>query len=200
MSLIKWLTAGKGLIFWHKSDPKYRVVEESFLPKFGGASGIVGGSPVGNSAPDKPTEPAPASIFQKPASVNGGRPVLLKAVLQDSSPSGKVITRLAAATEEKKRSEASRPGAKPYRRLVQSELSLDGVKVVRNDLSDADLEVVRVKPTAKPAEPAAPASMDGLFGGRPAEQAQTPAEADGRGVGVGRMISRWFGAVLVEQA
>jgi hypothetical protein len=72
---------------------------------------------------------------------------------------------------------------------------LDGVKVVRNDLSDADLEVVRVKAPAKPAEPA---SLDGLFGGRPGEEA--PAEADGRGVGLGRLISRWFGGVIPEQA
>jgi hypothetical protein len=37
--------------------------------------------------------------------------------------------------------------------LVQAELSLEGVKVVRNDLSDSDLEVV----TTRPAKPEAPA-------------------------------------------
>jgi hypothetical protein len=34
---------------------------------------------------------------------------------------------------------------------VQGELSLDRIKVVRNDLSDADLEVVPVKPLVQPA-------------------------------------------------
>jgi hypothetical protein len=31
--------------------------------------------------------------------------------------------------------------------MVQGELSLDGVKVVRNDLSDTDLEIVPAKPS-----------------------------------------------------
>jgi hypothetical protein len=39
---------------------------------------------------------------------------------------------------------AIRALAKP---LVQGELSLERVKVVRNDLSDSDLDVVRCKPT-----------------------------------------------------
>jgi hypothetical protein len=39
---------------------------------------------------------------------------------------------------------------------VQGELSLERIKVVRNDLSDADLEVVPARPSATPAA-AAPA-------------------------------------------
>ncbi|MCX6930379.1 MAG: hypothetical protein NT154_45310, partial [Verrucomicrobia bacterium] len=38
---------------------------------------------------------------------------------------------------------------------VQGELSLESIKVVRNDLSDADLEVVPARPPAAPASPAA---------------------------------------------
>ena len=34
---------------------------------------------------------------------------------------------------------------------VQGELSLDNVRVVRNDLTEADVEVVRATPIAKPA-------------------------------------------------
>ncbi len=52
-----------------------------------------------------------------------------------------------------------RPAASPVRPgkpLVQSELSLDSVKVVRNDLSDSDLEVVRARPRVSvPTKPAA---------------------------------------------
>src|SRR6185503_10236855 len=33
---------------------------------------------------------------------------------------------------------------------VQAELSLDKIRVMRNDLSDADVEVVPARPTAKP--------------------------------------------------
>jgi len=39
--------------------------------------------------------------------------------------------------------------------LVQGELSLDRVKVVRNDLSDTDLEIVRPKPQVVAPEPSA---------------------------------------------
>ena len=53
-----------------------------------------------------------------------------------------------------------RPGAEPAvpreaKRLVQSELSLDRVRVVRNDLSDSDVEIVPVKPAAPVPEPQA---------------------------------------------
>lgn len=41
-----------------------------------------------------------------------------------------------------------------HRPPVQVELSLDNVKVLRNDLSDADVEVVPAKPVAKPPVPA----------------------------------------------
>jgi hypothetical protein len=34
--------------------------------------------------------------------------------------------------------------------MVQGELSLEGVRVVRNDLSDSDLEIVPAKPLAPP--------------------------------------------------
>jgi hypothetical protein len=56
----------------------------------------------------------------------------------------------------------SRKAAPPRQSApVQSELSLDTLKVVRNDLSDADLEIVRaaepVAPTPTPA-PSSPAT------------------------------------------
>jgi hypothetical protein len=35
--------------------------------------------------------------------------------------------------------------------LLQGELSLDSIKVVRNDLSDSDLELVPVRPAPEPA-------------------------------------------------
>ena len=63
---------------------------------------------------------------------------------------------------------------------VQGELSLDKIKVVRNDLSDADLEVVPAK------QPAAPASA------APGVRAE---ERAGVGEGSwGRVTTRMFGA------
>ena len=52
---------------------------------------------------------------------------------------------------------SSKPGRTP---VVQGELSLDKVKVVRNDLSDADLELVAVARRAKAAE-----GSGNVFGG-----------------------------------
>src|SRR5581483_7154054 len=141
MSLLKWLTAGKSLVPWHKSEPKYRVVEESFLPKFGGPSGIVGGAPVGAPTPDATS--VGTTLIAKDV-VAGGHPLEPKPlVAKESAAPAKVVVRLEDRSEVKRAKEPVRPGAKPYRRLVQGELSLDAVKVVRNDLSDADREVVR---------------------------------------------------------
>jgi hypothetical protein len=56
-----------------------------------------------------------------------------------------------------KRKSAKKPRRQPLKTPVQVELSLDCVKVIRNDLSDADLEVVRAKaPAARRPEKAEP--------------------------------------------
>src|SRR5579871_1948311 len=132
MNLMKWLTAGKSLVSWTKSEPKYRVVEESFLPKFGGQSGLVGGAPVNSPSPDE--HQAGTSIFSKDGGVAGGHPLDPKpaATVDFAAPSpapapaqAKVVVRLEDRSEAKRPKEPVRPGAKPYRRLVQGELSLD---------------------------------------------------------------------------
>jgi len=64
--------------------------------------------------------------------------------------------------------------------MLQGQLSLEGVKVVRNDLSDTDLEIVPVKP-AVTAPPAAHTSSK-------IEKAPSPENA------WGRMTARIFGA------
>ena len=64
--------------------------------------------------------------------------------------------------------------------MFQGELSLDGVKVLRNDLSDTDLEVVRCKPAVPAPVPAPPS--------RPVASA-SPQETTW-----GRMTGRLFGA------
>lgn len=63
---------------------------------------------------------------------------------------------------------------------MQGELSLELVKVVRNDLSDADLEVVLAK------QPAA--------GAKASQPEPSGAKAGGRATPWGRMSTRLFGA------
>jgi hypothetical protein len=58
--------------------------------------------------------------------------------------------------------------------MVQSELSLEGVKVVRNDLSDSDLEIIsaRCPPAASGSKPA------GSAVGKPVTAAARRSRAD----------------------
>src|SRR5262249_57859158 len=58
---------------------------------------------------------------------------------------GMYVSKLAAGLI-RSRPRETKPMIASFAPLVQGELSLDRVKVVRNDLSDSDLEVVRSKP------------------------------------------------------
>jgi hypothetical protein len=55
---------------------------------------------------------------------------------------GRVRSRIWKRRTSGKPVEAEKPAAEFTKALMQTELSLDQVKVVRNDLSDSDLEVV----------------------------------------------------------
>lgn len=97
------------------------------------------------------------------------------------------LTYLAARTQAAKpiRPRTDRPP-------VQTELSLERVKVVRNDLSDADLEVIPARP-AKPAKVSLPAPQTARVR-EPvlAGQVREP-------TAWGRLSSRWFGAGQTTQ-
>ena len=73
---------------------------------------------------------------------------------------------------------------KAVRAAVQTELSLDRVKVMRNDLSDADLEVVTA-PVAQKTSASAPATSPS-----PRMEPMTTMEA----TGLGRLTARFFGS------
>jgi hypothetical protein len=75
------------------------------------------------------------------------------------------------------------PTRRQGKSMVQGELSLDRVKVVRNDLSDSDLEIVTTKPRA-----AAPAQTV------PRQPSVLVAAAKPAGTAWGRATGRWFGA------
>ncbi|SRR5581483_7155706 len=72
---------------------------------------------------------------------------------------------------------------RPARAAVQAELSLERVRVVRNDLSDADLEIVQARPVAALREPAVQKLTVPV----------TPARA-GEPTAWNRITSRLFGA------
>ena len=177
MSLVRLLTAGKSLVGLRDGDSPYRFTSQRFLPQFGPARNPFTGREQAKSAHTearspghigdngaalaKPAIPAskgePAAIPQKEV---GPRPVRAKF---DARMRAEALWRRLAALlsgwQVKLRGLFARAGSKPAKSAiprfpkpaVQGELSLERIQVVRNDLSDADLEIVPAKPMATPA-------------------------------------------------
>ena len=177
MSLVRLLTAGKSLVGLRDGDSPYRFTSQRFLPQFGPArnpftgreqaksahteahsSGLIGdnGAPIA-----KPAIPAPkGEPGATPQKEVGPRPVRAKF---DARMRAEALWRRLAALlsgwQVKLRGLFARSGSKAAKSAiprfpkpaVQGELSLERIQVVRNDLSDADLEIVPAKPMATPA-------------------------------------------------
>jgi hypothetical protein len=141
MSLAKLLSAGKSLVGGSRDDAsRYRMGSPGLLPKFGSRN--------------KPTHEE--SRIHAPASVEG-EPTKRLIQPNQEKPSGepnpkkepvagaahqswlrRIIARMARIPTKPKQKDVPRFAKNP----VQVELSLDRVRVVRNDLSDSDLEIV----------------------------------------------------------
>jgi hypothetical protein len=172
MSLLRLLSAGKSLVGLKDDTARYRMGHPGAMPKFGS-----GKNPFQTKSQTQPSVEAPATTPSsnapnspevvpvreeekkslpavvipplktqpRPAPRNGSR---FGSVLQ-------VALRPLKSLFQRPRSKSVRPPkTQSLRTPVQAELSLDCVKVLRNDLTDADLEVVRAKTpasaTAKP--------------------------------------------------
>ena len=159
MSLMRLLTVGQSVRGLSNEPSPYKINEQHFLPKFASV-----GRPVSLAPPKERLAQAVRvrSSDQAVAVDPASRAVTVAAFTP--SPVAKAIQRpVSVAKEEEKgwRSLLSffgRSKPRPRRPLVQGEMTLETLKVVRNDLSEADLEVVPVK-LATPAEPA-PAAKD----------------------------------------
>ena len=177
MRLLRLLATGKSLEGFKDSEVRYQVTGQRLLPTFGSAKNPFramdrpGPAPLDARMEGKGTT---VSIRQKATGVEAQAPAHDTAETRASAASGpplalvrfalrKLTTALQprAAAFQSKWSEKfsallSRPGGKaasvamphPTKLPVQEELSLDKIKVVRNDLSDADLEVVPAKSPA----------------------------------------------------
>jgi hypothetical protein len=209
MSLLRLLTTGKTLVGLKDSETRYRVSSQRLLPRFGPAKnpfcttdrleqaradsrteteGVLAGpweqrAVAGARLPAQDPSATPAvTVSPKPT-----------APLRSKVSSFASALRLAAAAlcrwwSGRLRALITRPGGEPGKvrvlpppkLTVQGELSLDKIRVVRNDLSDTDWEVVQVKSPAAPAV-AAPAW-------RVAEKLEPT------GTFWGRLAARLFGA------
>ncbi len=156
MSLLRLLTTGRSLVGIRDSETRYRVTRQRLLPRFGPAKNPFGAKANKNLAePDKGATGGEATLLRREKPSSGSRS-LVPAVLVGSQHrqfTGMLRSRAAAlrnawagrlgALLSRSRGKAVAVAMSRSTRLpIQGELSLDHIKVVRNDLSDADLEVI----------------------------------------------------------
>jgi hypothetical protein len=208
MSLLRLLTNGKSLVGVKGTESRYRLTSQRLLPQFGparnpfrnrdksnpapaeaGRLGDRGGNcPSGDrpsirSSGEKPAATLHSVAEDRPAAASAGfqrlwETLRLKAAVVLNAwrvRSSSMLGRL--------RGKAPNPAIPRFaKQPVQGELSLDRIKVVRNDLSDADLEVV---PARQPAAPAGagpcPQTQAGVVAGE-----ATCARVTGRIIGAGK--------------
>jgi hypothetical protein len=137
MNLGKLLGAGKSF-FGGSGVVSYRADKRVYLPKFNAAKNPFEPK-LAESAMPGVTAPTPA-----PAGGMVADEVKTKAATMPRLVAPK-LTRSATWTERLNPFRGAEPVASESPKPVQAELSLQAVKVLHNDLSDADVEVVPVK-------------------------------------------------------
>ena len=177
MSLLRLLTTGKSLVGLTDTDSRYRLTHQRLLPQFGptrnpfsssGKSEPVqtearllvqaGGGGASGEGPGVPNSCGTAAAAHqggaqdRASSTSAGgqgftEAMRLRAAALASGCRAKLTGLLGRA-----RVKAAKPAIPQFTKLpVQGELSLDKIKVARNDLSDADLEVVPARTPTAPA-------------------------------------------------
>ena len=177
MSLLRLLTTGKSLVGVSSEESRYRLTSQKLLPQFGPArnpfSSRAKAEPAqteARSLEDHSGNGASVARLSLPGSRGEPAAVLQRAVEHRAVPAKFDLRKLAGALwqsiaallsgwQAKLCGLFARSGGKVAKLAiprfpkppVQGELSLDRIKVMRNDLSDADLEVVPAKPLTAPA-------------------------------------------------
>ena len=140
MNLAKLLVAGKSIING-RAEISYRANRHVYLPKFGLAQNPF--KLPDEAEPAKPVAEIAAAPIKKAAP-----PAAAKTQKIPPWPRPARATSWASKLNPISIWRGSTPEAPSAPCPVQSELSLDSVKVVHNDLSDADVEVVPIKSRA----------------------------------------------------
>lgn len=170
MNLAKLLAAGKSFVAAREGAHRYRLNRVS-LPKFI--------SPRNPFAPPERTDAAPVRV-ESPAEHSAApsnetadespRQQSPERPAQRAELTGRLVARVKRWSQELKQVFSSRSlRTKPARRApavapVQRELSLDQIRVVRNDLRDEDIEVVLVGPAQGAGAKAVSAARWGVVG------------------------------------
>lgn len=149
MNLGKLLAAGKSIISGQRK-PAYREDKHVYLPKF-----VSPRNPFVSLTEAPPPEIAGTAKVRETIrdSLVTAKTQKLPVLSSPSKPFASWAVKLKPAVMFR-----GQPAPQPAKPAVQPELSLDSVKVVHNDLSDADVEVVPIKsrPAAKPVIPDLP--------------------------------------------
>ena len=143
MKLAKLLGAGKSF-FGGKGSVSYREDKRVYLPKFGAAKNPFAPKPVEpggdeGGAPEKISAPVAVKVAAKTQKIY-------------YAPTAPKPTRAIGWADKLNPFRAPQPAVEPMMNAVQPEFSLDAVKVLHNDLSDADVEIVPVKSRTVAAE------------------------------------------------
>jgi hypothetical protein len=138
MNLGKLLVAGKSIVNG-REEISYRANRHVYLPKFGLAQNPFKSPP--GTEPAGPEAETVAAPIQKVVTPVAAKTQKLPAL----APKPVRATTWASKLNPISIWRGPAPAAQNPQDPVQSELSLDSVKVVHNDLSDADVEVVPIK-------------------------------------------------------
>ncbi|PYJ80815.1 MAG: hypothetical protein DME22_23120 [Verrucomicrobia bacterium] len=172
MSLIKLLSVSQSLVGGRNQPERYKMADQNLLPKFAPV-----GRPISLAPKRKPQEPlaqngsdklkirtaasgiesAPGALASDPmqgkTSPLAGSTAEVVTTIAPKTPSAVCVNAIPASTNWfrlRNNPFATRLAVKINSQPpARTELSLDAVKPVRNDLSDADLEVVSAKPETK---------------------------------------------------
>src|SRR5215831_14209221 len=164
MSLLRLLKAGRSLVNPRESASRYRMREGVQLPKFGSDKNPFSARGESQAVPAAPganlSESAqPRELSQKEIAAARLKETVRLPVSEPLPPETKVSPSVPSTQTRPWWNpwgwgSADRSPARPARRrpvepAVQGELSLDQIRVVRNDLSDSDVEIVQPRPAKK---------------------------------------------------
>jgi len=139
MKLGKLLAAGKGLVSG-RGTMAYRESKQAYLPKFAPLKNPFT-APAQSESPKAPLETPVAPMEKTPAPL-WAKTQKLPAISSSPKSLATWTTKLNPMTMLRGSQEEAKTFSRP---TVQAELSLDSVKVVHNDLTDADVEIIPMK-------------------------------------------------------
>jgi hypothetical protein len=139
MKLGKLLAAGKSLVSG-RGSMAYRESKQAYLPKFISPKNPFT-TPAQAESPKAPLE-NPVAPMAKTSTTAGAKTQKIPAISSTPKSLATWTTKLNPITMMRGSQEEAKTFSRP---VVQAELSLDSVKVVHNDLADADVEIVPIK-------------------------------------------------------